>query len=298
MIDPKAITTYSQYNEDIILSALLKDVKKGFYIDVGANYPTIDSVTESFYERGWRGINIEPVESLYKQLAQARPRDINLHCGLGDKSGIATLREFIDVPGHSTFDAAQKDAHAKASRFIDYTVPIRTLREILESQKIKHIHFIKIDVEGFEYQVVAGNDWGKFRPEVVCIEANHRSRDWRPILAKHAYKLFIADGLNEYYIAEEHWPRTETFVERVVELDYHALKLHQMQSWRTDSEELLRIHKMAQEQQQQIEDMNHKMTELYKKAGLTLHGQPWFSRLKRAAYGLTIDWIKYKKTSK
>jgi len=52
--------SYAQYNEDIILLALLYDVEKGFYVDVGANYPVIDSVTKLFYQHGWRGINIEP----------------------------------------------------------------------------------------------------------------------------------------------------------------------------------------------------------------------------------------------
>ena len=72
MIDPKRIITYSQYNEDIILTALLSDIKKGFYVDVGANYPETDSVTKKFYLSGWSGINIEPIETLHKQLVRKR----------------------------------------------------------------------------------------------------------------------------------------------------------------------------------------------------------------------------------
>src|ERR1035438_9594345 len=107
MIDPKNVVTYSQYNEDLILLSLLRDTSEGFYVDVGANYPEIDSVTNIFYKRGWRGINIEPIESLFNQLNKSRPNDINLHCGVGSKSGKAIFREYTKVPGHSTFDSSQ-----------------------------------------------------------------------------------------------------------------------------------------------------------------------------------------------
>ncbi len=70
------IITYAQYNEDIILKALLYDVKKGFYVDVGANDPDDDSVTKLFYQNGWNGINIEPIESLHKELIRSRPKHL------------------------------------------------------------------------------------------------------------------------------------------------------------------------------------------------------------------------------
>ena len=55
-----SIVSYSQNFEDVMLWRALKDVENGFYIDVGANHPAIDSVTKLFYENGWSGINIEP----------------------------------------------------------------------------------------------------------------------------------------------------------------------------------------------------------------------------------------------
>jgi hypothetical protein len=48
----------AQAREDVILDHALRGVKHGFYIDVGAQDPVVDSVTKAFYEGGWRGINI------------------------------------------------------------------------------------------------------------------------------------------------------------------------------------------------------------------------------------------------
>lgn len=294
MIDPKAITTYAQYNEDTIMLALLHDVDEGYYVDVGANYPTIDSVTKLFYERGWRGINIEPIKSLHRQLENERPEDINLQCGAGQETGKATLREYKELPGHSTFDPSQKLAHGQ-TLCEDYEVEIRPLKDILDEFKPPQIHFIKIDVEGFGKQVVEGNDWSKYRPEIICIEANHVTVDWRPEIAKAKYRLFIADGLNEYYVAEESWTRTDSFAERIVELDYHALKQHQQESWSKDSKDLTKLHKLVAEYENQVRELQKQQEVASLSLSLSLKNVTYFERLKRAVYGLTIDWIKYKK---
>jgi hypothetical protein len=58
-------------------------VGSGFYIDVGSQHPDIDSVTRAFYDRGWRGVNIEPVPAYIELLRAARPRDVNLGIALG-----------------------------------------------------------------------------------------------------------------------------------------------------------------------------------------------------------------------
>lgn len=45
--------SYAQDREDLIIAEILKGVKEGFYVDVGANSPTVYSVTKAFYEMGW-----------------------------------------------------------------------------------------------------------------------------------------------------------------------------------------------------------------------------------------------------
>lgn len=52
--------SYAQNYEDVMLWRALKHIANGFYIDVGAAWPDKHSVTKAFYDRGWRGINIEP----------------------------------------------------------------------------------------------------------------------------------------------------------------------------------------------------------------------------------------------
>jgi FkbM family methyltransferase len=86
-----------------LLWRALKTIQKGFYVDVGANDPDIDSVTKAFYELGWNGINIEPVEQWFDKIVEKRSRDINLQLAVGDKKGKITIYEIPDT-GLSTGD--------------------------------------------------------------------------------------------------------------------------------------------------------------------------------------------------
>lgn len=204
--------SYAQNKEDIILSGFFKGQKKGFYVDVGANHPENLSITKIFYDKGWSGINIEPNKHLHELLRQNRPRDINLNIGAADENGKLTLREYPEGDGLSTFSKAAQASYEKDTSEYrkntrshkDYEVEVKTLQEVFAEHKVKLIDFMSIDVEGFEYQVIKGNDWDKYRPRVLCIEANHIVKDWRPLLQKAGYKQAFFDGLNNYYVDSKH----------------------------------------------------------------------------------------------
>lgn len=208
--------TYAQNREDVILKGFFKDVKKGFYVDVGANHPRNDSVTKIFYDEGWRGINIEPNRMLYKLLQRDRPEDINLQIGVSSKPGKLTLREYPDGHGLSTFSKEMQKSYEKSpssftKKHLDYDVNAMPLTDVFMQNKIPDINFMKVDVEGYEYEVLASNDWKKYRPQVLCIESNHIIRDWRPLLKENKYEFVFFDGLNDYYVASEYQETAKKF---------------------------------------------------------------------------------------
>lgn len=191
---------YAQNREDLILESFFGDVKEGFYVDVGACHPHVASVTKRLYLKGWHGINIEPQTNLFGLFVAERPRDINLNIGISDKEGALVLRNFVNNQGLSTVAGDIKDEYEGKEEYEDVTIPVETLKKVLADQEVKTIHFLKVDVEGYEYEVLKGNDWKKFRPEVICIEANHIIQDWRPLLVDNSYEKVFFDGLNEYYV--------------------------------------------------------------------------------------------------
>jgi len=84
--------SYAQNQEDVVLArALRPDEREGFWVDVGAGDPVLDSVTAAFAERGWRGVNVEPLPREHERLCAARPADTNLRVALGATAGQGRL---------------------------------------------------------------------------------------------------------------------------------------------------------------------------------------------------------------
>lgn len=203
--------SYSQNAEDVLLWRALGHVADGFYIDVGASDPVEHSVTKAFYERGWRGISIEPLPSFHEQFQQQRPRDVNLAIAAGAEDGELTLYDVPDVRGWASPDQAVAEMHrAEGHAIAELTVPVRTLASVCEEHVRGEIHFLKIDVEGFEADVLRGMDFARWRPWVLVIEAtlpnsretNHAS--WEDMVTGQRYRFAWFDGLNRWYVAEEH----------------------------------------------------------------------------------------------
>jgi hypothetical protein len=66
-----SFVSYARNCEDVMLWRALRDVAKGFYVDIGASDPEIASTTRAFYERGWFGINVQPVDEGWLNLDHA-----------------------------------------------------------------------------------------------------------------------------------------------------------------------------------------------------------------------------------
>lgn len=210
------LVSYAQNREDIILDGFFKNENQGFYVDIGAYDPDIDSVTRYFYNKGWRGINIEPQQERLDLFLSKRPDDLNICAGISNKNTKLKLRSYNNQ-GLSTFSEDMKTAYSSSdydqtSSYIDIEVPVYTLKRLFKENQISTIQFLKIDVEGLEFEVLESNDWTTYRPEVICIESNHITHDWRPLLKNEGYRRVFNDGLNDYYV--------DSLAKNVRSLDY------------------------------------------------------------------------------
>ena len=204
--------SYSQNYEDVILQRVLQNVTDGFYIDVGAAHPVFDSVTCYFYNSGWSGINIEPLKKNFDMLQSMRTRDINLCLAVTDIEGDSMFFE-SEIVGWSTLlpEIAEKHSTLANVPYEVIHVTTSTLNQICRSHVNKReIHFLKIDVEGAEKRVLLGFDLTKYRPWVIVIEATLPNSkievfgDWEFLVTSKNYKHVYSDGLNRFYLADEH----------------------------------------------------------------------------------------------
>ena len=203
--------SYAQNFEDVMLWRALKHIEHGCYVDVGAQHPVIDSVSKAFYERGWRGIHIEPVAHYAELLRRDRPDETVLQVALSDSEGLLELN-VIPGTGLSTAVDVYAQRHQEERQFERQRifVPAMTMKTALQPLAGKPVHWLKIDVEGFEAQVLRGWDSQALRPWVMVVEATipgSAETDyaaWEGILAAANYRFVYFDGLNRFYVAQEH----------------------------------------------------------------------------------------------
>lgn len=201
---PVATTEGSQYDEDKILAGLLPG--DGIYVDIGASHPKECSNTWRFYERGWRGLLIEPLPDCWPHILLERREDRVCPMAASNRSGFATLRLCQSV------SSVRPDWATEATD----TIPVRTetLANILlmyRDHDWSKTQLCSIDVEGHEREVLEGIDWVTFTPKVIVIEyrdydPEKRGKDvsakWVDILTPR-YKLHHTNELNQIWVRKK-----------------------------------------------------------------------------------------------
>jgi FkbM family methyltransferase len=206
--------SYAQNYEDVMLWRALSTVEAGFWIDVGAADPSQISVTRAFYDRGWKGINIEPEPDYAAALRAERLRDINLQVAVSSAPGRSMFHR-IPGTGLSTFDAAVAAEHAKNGFPVDLPseVEVTTLAAVCAAYAPRDIHFLKIDAEGSEREVLLGADLKTHRPWIIVVEATLPLSPvpyvemFEDVILRADYRQCWFDGLNAFFLAAEHEAR-------------------------------------------------------------------------------------------
>lgn len=216
--DLPVMLSYAQNGEDVLLRRVLHEIKRGVYVDVGAQHPTVDSVTRHFYDQGWHGINLEPHPAYFAALQRERPRDINLNLAVSDHAGTANFH-FVEDSGLSSLHAGALQVAAKHGlKSRTGQVVVKRLDAVLVEHDMPEIHFLKIDVEGAEREVLLGVDFERWRPWIMVIEAtrpNDPAPCWdmfEPVALAARYQPVLFDGLNRWYLREESMSLSERFM--------------------------------------------------------------------------------------
>lgn len=211
------ILSYAQNFEDVMLWRALRHIENGFYIDIGANDPVVDSVSLAFYEHGWRGVHVEPTPQYSDKLRSSRPDEHVEQVAIGMQSGSIIFYE-IEGTGLSTVKREVAEQHRKDGfSFTETRVDVIPLSALLEQYDEHEIHWLKIDVEGLEKEVLESWADAPARPWILVIESTRPSlaevnfQDWEDIVLKKGYIFAYFDGLNRFYVHESHENLLEAF---------------------------------------------------------------------------------------
>lgn len=205
--------SYAQNLEDVILWRALKQVERGFYIDIGAQDPVVDSVSLGFYEWGWRGVHIQPSTKYAEKLRAARSDEEVIQAAVSLSGRHVTLCEI------HTIDSSLVTGQSRQTGFEVGEVMVRcfTLLDILDRYEGRDIHWLRIDAKAVERGAIESWQASLVRPWIVVVESGGIRRplselpEWEPLLIKRGYEFVYFDGVNRFYISVERPELRESF---------------------------------------------------------------------------------------
>jgi FkbM family methyltransferase len=214
---------YSQENQDSYLeTTVFKGFKHGFFVDVGA-YDGIHINNTLYFEETnqWTGINIEPIPKIFDLLMTNRPNCINVNCAICNEEGET---DFLLNTGYTemlsgiknTFDQRhitrlEDENNQMGSTTEVVKVTTKKLTSILQEHTVSHIHYLSIDVEGAEFEVIQSIDFDKIFLDVIGFENNYDDNSIPIIdfLEKHNYvvlhksiDIFMIHKDSMFYVSE------------------------------------------------------------------------------------------------
>jgi FkbM family methyltransferase len=209
--------SYSQSGEDLIINNifLLRDIVKPSYVDIGAHHPWLINNTALLYNKGSRGINIEPNPELLTKFEKERPEDINLNIGISSQ-GEAMDFYIIKDNTFSTFSEEESIKFVSHGHEIEKIIKVKTskIKETIKDYAGGIFpDLLSIDVEGLEMEILKDIDYVDNYPKIICVE----TADYSPIgagikrvdimnfIESKGYYLYADTNLNSIFVKNEFW---------------------------------------------------------------------------------------------
>ena len=143
----------------------------GYFVEVGANDPVINSKTLNLEKKGWTGLLIEPQPEHAERLRATRKSDVCCFaCGPASYHGATMTLYIAGIRGiHSSLSENHYVAGSHVTKTIN--VPVRTLDSILyEYNATRPVDFLAVDTEGSDVDVLEGTDLDTWKPRLILIE--------------------------------------------------------------------------------------------------------------------------------
>jgi len=189
---------HAHLDETEVISTMItdRDGEPRIMLDVGAHRGTS---AQHFLKRNWRIFCFEPEEDNRRRLTAKYGKLPNITIdpravGAEAADGVAFFKspESSGISGLSAF----RDSH----ELVDH-VDMTSVAEIVDQHLIEHVDFLKIDVEGFDFDVLRGVPWDRSQPDVIeceyenakTVPLGHTTDDIIEYLRDRGYRVYLSE---------------------------------------------------------------------------------------------------------
>jgi FkbM family methyltransferase len=192
------------HDEQALIREFFENKSNGFYVDVGANEPVIESQTFHLDQIGWSGLLLEPIP-YYCELLRKRRTGKVIQFACSSYENHNKVLQLIIAGGHSTLNSNPIAVGTVSNETINVTC--KTLDSILEENNTEAgFDFISIDIEGHEMEMFKGFTLEKWKPKLVLLEDHVINHEKHRHMVNHGYHVILRTGLNSWYV-----PRSELY---------------------------------------------------------------------------------------
>jgi FkbM family methyltransferase len=197
---------YSHAKEELVIRDFFQDKRDGIFLDVGCWHPIQDSNTYYLeHHLGWSGIGVDALPEMARKWKRNRPASKFFNYIVTDHSD--TTESFFRSAEYTDISAIDKPAKGPGGHPVnaeEVKVPTITLTKLLEANGVTKVDFVSMDIEGAEPLALAGFDIERFKPELLCVEAKVKNREFlAKYFADHGYaqieRYLDYDKTNYYY---------------------------------------------------------------------------------------------------
>ncbi len=175
---------YSQTNEEKLVQEYFNG-RKGTFLDLGANDGVTLSNTRALALAGWDGTLVEMLPVCIRKLSNTyrdRPDIQIIDKAIGPYDGFGPLYESGDHLGKgdhgllSTIVKVETERwrNTKFSKFTEGQVEYLSIPTFFSMLQFDTYHFISIDIEGMDWDVLKKLDLTGFGCEFLCVEFNNK----------------------------------------------------------------------------------------------------------------------------
>jgi len=199
---------FSQSGQDkwVIEKFFLNQI--GVFVDIGAHDGISLSNSYTLEKLGWSGLAIEPIPSVYEQLAKNR-KCITIN---GCISSENKKHKFREITGYSEMLSGiidyYDDRHLRrieselaehGGAYRDIEIAGYNLNDLLKKHNIVHIDYLSVDTEGAEYEILNSIDFENVHISIIGVENNYSDKKIYRLLKRSGFKLHSILGADEFY---------------------------------------------------------------------------------------------------
>ena len=173
---------FSQLGQEALVSIHTTRVNSPFYLEIGAFHPEKYSKTASLRNYlNWDGLSVDPSSDSFEAFCRAGLEDKFLNVGIGPESGIAHLlsegafSKTCELPSIGTTE-----------------ITILGIRQLINMNS--EVHYISLDIEGGELEIMRSFPWELCKPIVFTIEHNgdlYMKQGLRDLMITQGYRVVL-----------------------------------------------------------------------------------------------------------